>query len=1019
MSVTKANLTVNSVNWNQSTNVLNVQGDISGATFTLTGITVTCQQTGSASKSVTQAVNYATTGASVSFSKDISTSNLITLFSNVDGSDKINQPLVYVTGFTYTTSSISNGVVTNSEYWIAESQTVGNFLLAPDVYLTYNSGSSATLNYLSYNYTSNSITIDASGGSVVYGKTVTPSNTVSQSINLVPTSSSSWLPGITYKGTLKYSTVSTFTLIGDVLATTPLQLPPWNPIQYNIYDASFNIRTYFPAQFFDICGNSGDNRYNSPYFGYDSSANVITTINYTDITGVANSATNTTNIQTTSVGLNCVPQYVNGLDASASSMYWSPIYDLSLSSVQTIDTISYQVQNSVGITDSSNAIPSLPFSYTFNTNDISLNVPSSTNITNNNTIRLDISNNSAIAIGDSSGNIKQIMTSLLDPSGNGIENKYVNYFNTSAGQGFQPVIFNNATSTGTYNIQVGAIDALGEYGIATTIPVSYLPTTVDTNITAVKCKYSSTTGLFSSLDLSLNKTSSNANVTTVPMNQNNYFGTVLDVSLSNITPASNTAISIPSAKLQTNTLYLPAVANNVSDTVNMAFTNGSGLPVDLYTAVNYTDLSANGGSTLPYSKVYVYNTLFSTANVSSPWTGTATNYNLLDMSNAALTLSNRVITTRMFVNPQPMSWVVMVNSSSSPNYFYIYSFLRPNFDINIFNNFTPYYQTQLLNSYTMYDYLNISGLIGEDTTAIPDGTAQNYTTSYSSNTLCSSFSEQQVLFADNTSTVVNTTGFSTNMTTEDYQILSNYDLTVDVEMIQSLSVAKDISSNNVMGFNQVSVTVNNPNFASFDIAGVTLLLVRSNNTLGSNNSVLVWNNEYLPSSLTSKTTNETSKQYLINVGANISNVLQGTYQMYAIVSLKNVNNGLGITYNINLLSNAANMDVSYRYPKIIQTAYSNTTGVLSTMINNNYLSTTNIAIDGVDIQTLAENVFQSRVVATQLNIPNTGTKNVFAELSTSEPTAISNYFTITATNSGTTTNTVVTEYTPSRTFVNL
>jgi len=317
----------------------------------------------------------------------------------------------------------------------------------------------------------------------------------------------------------------------------------------------------------------------------------------------------------------------------------------------------------------------------------------------------------------------------------------------------------------------------------------------------------------------------------------------------------------------------------------------------------------------------------------------------------------------------------------------------------------------------MYDYLNISGLTGTSNISVPSGTSQKYTISYSSNTKCNSFSGQQVLFQDNSSTnTVDPTGFSASWANGDYATIQGYNLTAEVELVNLINSTIDSASNNRMGFNTAVVTINNPNLASFTTSSITLLLVRSNNTLGGNNQVLVSNATYSSSSWTQVATNQLANQYIINVGDNISNVLQGSYTMYAIVSLTNVNNGTGTTYSINLLSEPGSLDSVFAYPKIIQTKYNNTTGVLLAMINNNYDATTTLEIDNVPIQTLAQNVFPSRVVATQLNIPNTAGKNVFAELALSN--GVTNYYTITTTGS-TSDPTVVTEYTPSQTFVNL
>ena len=1023
MSAVKENLTVSSVNWVPSTNALNVQVDLSGTTVTVTGLKLTRTQTGTSSVTVTQRCSFSTSSADTVI-VDVCNNNIISLLSGINSNDTVNTPFIYVTGFTYGTT----GSVTDTSYWSPSGTSVPAFMLAPSTFLTYNSGSSANFGYYAYNYTPITLTVTANSATIFNGAINPLSSSVSQSSILTPLSPYSWLPGVIYTGNMNYSSsTSVFDLSSQVLAITPVSLPHWNPIQYDITDNSFNIYTYYPALFFDICGNA-NKRYDSPYFGYDSSAQIISTINYTTNSNTTSTLTKNITVQTNASNPNPptrVPQSVNSTtDVSSQSMFYTTISDLSASSVKKINSISYQVINSVGSVTVSNPPIKLPNSYAFEANDISLNVPSLSNITNNNTIRLDISN-TGTAPDVSNGYISSISAVLRDASGNEVpgQNKSVSYFNTSAGSGFNPVIFSgDATYSGTYNVQVTSQDSLGNNGLLTTVPISYVPSVVNTAITAAKTNYSATTGLLTSLDLSLNATSTNASVTLIPMNQNNYFVGNLDASFNVAgnnynSPASNTNVSIPSYQLQSNTIYLPAVANKVSDTVNMYFTSSESFPTNLYTAVNYQDLSSNGAASMQRKNIYVYDSSTVSVDVSIAWAGSAgsaADYNLLTMiSPPAINL----VTTRMFVNPQPMSWVVM-NNSGLPTNFYIYSFLRPKFNLTTFNTYEAYYQNQFLNSYTMYDYLNISGLTGSSTIALPSGVTQTYNTSYTSYNNNSSVSAKQLLFQDNGQYNVNITGFSSGFTNDDYAIIQGYNITAEVSLIQTLNTAKDISSNNIMGFSNALVTINNPSLAQFSVSSITLLLVRSNRTLenASNNDVLIWNNQY--SSLTSYAvvSNTSASQYSIPLTGNISNVLQGTYTMYAIVNLTGVNTGTS-TYSVNILTNASSpLDSVFTYPKIIQTAYTNTTGVLATMINNNYDATTTLEIDNVPIQTLAQNVFPSRVVATQLNIPNTANKNVFAELALSN--GETNYYTITTT--GSTSNpTVVTEYTPSQTFVNL
>ena len=174
------------------------------------------------------------------------------------------------------------------------------------------------------------------------------------------------------------------------------------------------------------------------------------------------------------------------------------------------------------------------------------------------------------------------------------------------------------------------------------------------------------------------------------------------------------------------------------------------------------------------------------------------------------------------------------------------------------------------------------------------------------------------------------------------------------------------------------------------------------------------NSHAVPSSGVTKIINTTNPQVLINVQNNLSTVLQGTYTVRAIVTATiNVN---GNNYSVNILSSSSSStDVSYKLPKLISTSYNTSTCQLQSIIANNYMSTTELSVDGTAIQTLAQNVFPSRVVSTQLNVPNGGTKNVFIELATTDS---SNYFTVSA-SSSTPSSTVVNEYTPSKSYVNL
>jgi len=1025
MSLTTANLVVNSVNWSPSSNTMNVQVDLVDLSNnkSVTSLFLDSIQDGSIKSSyVSQTVTPAFVDASGVVTVPVTTPTLISLLSTISATG--TAPYVRVTGYTYADISGNTYTVKNTTFWQSSEAQISAFMLASSTYLKYNSPSDSTFSYYSYNYTPIGLTINPVSGTTTFNGDITPSTTsVTQSTKLEPVATTKWTPGITYDGSLNYSSsTSVFGLSNQVLAIKPIQLPDWNPIQYDITDNIFNMRTYFPKQFFDLCGNT-NSRYDSPYFGYDSSAQVITTINYSTKTKTTGTLVNNSLIQTdtTSSGLTAVKQFIN--DVSGDSMWFNSITDLSSNNVQKIDSISYQVKNSVDSITVNNPFVALPSTYAFVANDISLNVPSLTILTNNNTIQLDASA-SSIASGVANNNINSISTLLRDASGNVVANSSnLNYFNTTAGKGFNSRTFpGNNSYDGTYNIQVSSQDAYGNSGIVTTIPVDYSPSIVGTAITATKVKYNSTTGAFISLDLSLNETNTTrASVTTIPMNQNNYFVASLDPSF-NVSgtnynlPATSKTVTISASYLSPNTVYLPTIVNKVADTVGLYYNNDSTNTADLYTVVNYTDLSSNG--TITRQNVYVYDSSTASVAVSTAWAGTATNYNLLTMQ-SPLTSVN-LATQRMFVNPQVMSWVVMNNEGSSPDNFYAYSFLRPNFILSTFNTYSAYYQNQFLNSYTMYDYLNISGLTGTSSVALPvTGIVQTFNTNYNSNNNNSSETSKQQLFKDIGSHNVVNTGFSLDWAEGDYDIIKSYNLTAEVDMIETLNNALDASSNNTMGFNNVVVTVNNPTLASFTVSSITLLLIRKNQTLQSNNGdnrVLVTN--ITQSSPTLVATNTTSNQYVVNV-SNITNVLQGTYKMYAIVSLTSINNGLGVSYNVNLLSAPSDeTDYYYKYPEIVQTVYTNSTGKLLTMINNSYVDTTTFSIDNVDIKTIAQSVFPSRVISTQLNIPNSASKTMLAELSLPNSN-ISNYYNITTTTGNSATNTVVTEYTPSQSFVNL
>ena len=969
---------VNSLSWDISTNVLTIFLDASYTSMQT--ITLSTYQGDPSDPNVNPvaSVNVTIDGSS---SQIVPTAQVFTLLKDVANAGA--EATIWVTGYKIagsTQANIPRALITSQQSAVVE-----QFLMVDpsENYLTYVSTTVATFDFYSYKNISEGTAFlltltDASSISGFTGYINVSANSILQSVQLSGTSLvGPWILGATYavspNNTLAFSSASpssvdsTLTLSQQILSIAPILLPTWNSLQFTCDTSLNSITVVAPKLLFD--SDLSNNRYDTPYLGYDSSATLNYAVNYTNNAGLAqrlpsNSASwREINIYADASGFIGITQ---GVNSSNPTLLYTLRDSITLVNAIKINSIDYYIGNDLGATSIvSGAVVTSPSITQFTTNQLTVKYPLTSTLRYNNNITVQLPTTLTPALGFSSAVVQ-----LLDASGslvNGYSQEFTyNKTDVSGNDEYNTITMNNASAKSSWYLKVYPIDSLGNIGYNTIIPLtSYVANNVTTAITAVKCSYA-LDGSLNSLDLSFNTTNSTgASSITVPKNANNYFDASLNYVDGSLNPLAVTSRSrsIAASSLEHNTTYLPVLVNNVTGKLTYPYASNGELDV----IVDYIPLSATGNIT--YGNAYVFEASAGTIIVSQA----DPSYNTIPMN-----IVTPNVTTRMFNQPRLISFLALDNTQTLNNVSII-TFLVPYFNSTTYNNtYSTYNKNQFLNSYTMYDYVTSTGVINYTpfNTIADASSGLPYTTTYTGTVSGSVSTNQEVIeVALNNSystasipSAINVWGVTTELN------LTAIKTKAVTSTIEAFYIDPTVA--NSMGFNTLEMTYNNLT-SGYALGGVTIILFRS--------GIYVGETYYAVGSLS--LVSNTNKSYTLSLSNNLTTVLQGNY---TIMAVSNITNG---TYgNFNIVSTLNYPSVS-AYPKLNSvvtgtspSGSSTNSNQLRLQISNNFLNPTTLSIDGTQLVTVAQGAIPSRPVNVQLTNNRASTKTLVATLTSGSAT---------------------------------